>query len=233
MKSSTILTIVILVLGLVVIGVAFAFWGPEEGFTPIDRYVWINILVAYCALAAMFFCFKMNVDNADSRALTVLFIAKSLLVFAFLTVALIFLVGFRVVSTKVAVIIQLIALICCLLYVFLSLVIGGHIKGVAAEQTKLTGDIDNLRATLNGLDVRASALPEQYDGVKKSISGLKEDLRYLSACKNQRAVQLEQEMISEVMKLEKLVRYQEDVAEMEGICKEIKLLVDERKTILN
>ena len=47
------------------------------------------------------------------------------------------------------------------------------------------------------------------------------------------AVQLEQEITAEVLKLEKLVRYQEDVGEMEDICREIKLLVDERKTILN
>ena len=233
MKTSTILKIVILVLGLVVIGVAFAFWGPEGEFTPVERYVWINILVAYCALAAMFFCFRMNVDNADSRVFPVLFIAKSLLVFAFLSVGMIFLVGFGRIPPKVAIIIQLVALIGCVLYVFLAVVIAGHVKSVAAEQTKLTGDIDNLRAMLNGLDVRASALPGQYDGVKKSIAGLKDDLRYLSACKNPRAEQLEQEITAEVMKLEKLVRYQEDASDMEAICKGIKLLVDERKTILN
>ena len=233
MKTSTVLKIVILVLGLVVIGLAYAFWGPEGEATSIDRYVWINILVAYCALAAMFFCFRMNVDNADSRVFPVLFIAKGLLAFAALTVFLIFLVGFRSITPKVAIIIQLVALIGCVLYVFLSVVIASHIKGVAAEQTKLTGDIDNLRAMLNGLDVRASSLPEQYDGVKKSISGLKDDLRYMSACKNQRAVQLEQDITAEVIKLEKLVKLQEGVDEMEGICREIKLLVDERKTILN
>lgn len=233
MKTSTILKVVILVLGLVVIGLAFAFWGPKGEATSVDRYVWINVLVAYCSLAAMFFCFRMNVENADSRVFPVLFIAKGLLVFAFLTVVMIFLVGFEITSPQVGIIVQIVALIVCILYVFLSVVIAGHIRGVAAEQTKLTGDIDNLRAVLNGLDVRASSLPEQYDGVKKSIAGLKDDLRYMSACKNPRAVQLEQEITAEVLKLEKLVRYQEDVAEMEGICKEVKLLVDERKTILN
>ena len=234
MKTSTIIKIVILVLGLVIIGVAFAFWGPAKGeATSIDTYVWINILVAYCALAGLFFTIRINVDNADSRIYSVLFIFKGLLVFAILTVGLTILVGFRVLSPKIAIIIQLVALIGCLLYVLVAVVSAGHIRNVAAEQTKLTGDIDNLRAVLNGLDVRASALPEQYDGVKKSITGLKDDLRYLSACKNQRAVQLEQDITAEVMKLEKLVKFQEDVSEMEDTCREIKLLVDERKTILN
>ena len=233
MKTSSILKIVILVLGLVLIGVAFAFWGPKDGFTSIDKYIWINVLVAYCSLAAVMFCFRINVDNADSRIFPVLFIVRSLIVFAIFTVIMMILVGTENISVKVGVILQLVLVFIAFLYILISVVISGHVRNVASSEVKLTGDIDNIRAMLNGLNVRASALPEQFDGVKKSITDLNDDFRYLSACKNQRAVQLEQEIIAQIMKLEKLVKDKEDIAGMEDACHEIKLLLKERKAILN
>ena len=233
MKKTLLLKLIILILGLALIGAAFAFWGPKDGFTAVDRYVWINALVAYCCFAAIFFSFRINTENADNRVYPVLFIVRSLIVFTLFTIVMIVLVKTGVLAIKLAIILQLVLLMIALLYILFAVISAGHIRSVAAAETKLTGDIDNLRAMMNGINVRASDLPEQYDGVKKSIAELGDDLRYLSPCRNQRAVQLEQDITTEVLKLENLVKFKGDATEMEGICNEIRLLIKERKAILN
>ncbi len=232
-KTSIIVKSLIIVVGLAIILIAFLCWGPKDEASSTEKYIWINIPILYMLFVASLFCMRINLGNVDRRIYAILFLYRGGLVFSALTIGLLFLTGYKVVAVSVAVVLQLVFVLIWLLYILVATVVSRKIKRVSDDQTDLAGNISSLRSLLNSLNVRASNLSEKYNVVKGSISDIEEDIRYLSPCKNPHAKELEHEIVNEVLKLMALVKANAEATEMEPICMELKLLIKERKRILN
>ena len=232
-KATIIVRSLIIGVGLAIILIAFLSWGPKEEASSVEKYIWINIPILYLLFVASLFCMRINLGNVDRRIHSILVFYQGGFGFTVFTLALLFLAGYGIVKVSFAVILQLVYVFLWLLFILGATVIAKNIKRVSDNQTELAGNISSLRSMFNSLNVRASDLPLEYDGVKKRISGMEEDIRYLSPCNDLHAKDLEHEIVNGVLKMLTLVKSKAEVSEMETICLELELLIRERKIILN
>ncbi|MDR2417914.1 MAG: hypothetical protein LBD79_02535 [Treponema sp.] len=150
----------------------------------VSRFTWISVSLMYLVLCSplMFFSF---VGRVGSFAMLLLGVG----LYIILSIVLVILVNGGVVAEfGVALVAQAV-----LFVFFMALVYVVYFGG--PSQAERFASIKKLQSLAAALDMKVSDLPDEYSAVRKILSQINEDLRYLVPLKSKRSVELENKIV--------------------------------------
>ena len=191
-----IMKILVFLLGMIVITVSGILLQP---YFKIDTgkiiFVAISVFLMYITVFLPVLLKSFSPQNADRVFVggAVYFIGMVV----YLLVSIILIVGIiNVLSLRIAVVVQLVAVFVFSIYVLTACYTSDYIKDVNKSEGKKKNLVLILREKTSRLDSFAEGLKDENNKeLKESIKKLSEDFRYLSPSDNNHAVELEQRML--------------------------------------
>ena len=221
------------VLGLVIIGIAFAVVNspmPEQGLTSGQKFLWVEIVICYLVFFIPFFFSSISSKNIDTKITSTIAIWISVIIFEIIAIALAVLSLNDVVKIKVSIIVELIVFFISAIFVYFGYFSGNHIGNVQTQEKQSLNKIKELKSAFEILNLKTQMWPDELNAQKAAVKKLCDDVRYISPLESDAASKIEMKLI---VAANVIMESNLSSAEMDSKILELTNLISQRKLLKN
>ncbi|MCK9171035.1 MAG: hypothetical protein M0P01_11540 [Treponema sp.] len=197
-KQSVILKSLLFVAGLGVIVLAFFLFNNTTALRDAEWYMWISIVIMYLVFFCPFFLTRIHTENTAEKMPSLTMIWFGVVFFIIVSTAVTVVVVLLLVPVRVAVIVECVLAFLFAINVYFGYFASSHVHYVEQTETQMLSSIKEIRAAMDLLVAKSSALNDGYSAEREKLSCLAEDVKYLSPVQTGSAVDLEQEILEKI-----------------------------------
>ncbi len=238
-KQLKVFKIILFILGLAVIGGAFALANmplPEEGLSANKKFFWGSLAFCYLIFFVPVFLTSINLKNFDKKIHSHFSLWSNFLLFDVVALVFAILVLQNVVKIRLALIVEMILFFFCLIMIYAAYFSGNHIGNVKEKEEKLLGKITEVKSTFEMLGMKADSWTAKIDNFSESQTRIKklcDDVKYISPVDSQAAFSLEEKIIGAASAMVKTDVKNFDMDDFNEKLEDLEFLVKQRKALRN
>jgi hypothetical protein len=134
----------------------------------------------YLVFFVPFFFSAINIGNFSVKIPSITIIGLGIFVYIPVSIVIIALLRFSIISLNAALVLQSIAIFALLLYIYFGCFASSHAGGVTAEEANKLYGLTEIKNKSALLALKAGSLSAEYDEARKLIKKSADDIRYLS-----------------------------------------------------
>jgi hypothetical protein len=215
---------------------AFFLFNRGRDLSERDIFMWISIGIMYLVFFTPFFFSVINIGNFSGKIPSIAIIWGGIFVYIPVSIVIITLLQFFIISLNVALVVQSVAVFAFLLVIYFGYFASSHVGNVAAEEANKLQYLAEMKNKAASLVLKAGSLPGEYEGVRKLIGQSADDIRYLSPVDENKSAETDLKILNVVGNL---LEFCDTASEgghpvsFEGDAKKLQMLVKERKLLRN
>jgi hypothetical protein len=219
-----------------IILLAFFLFNRNKELSDKDIFMWISIVVMYLVFFTPFFFSAINTGNFSGKIPSVVIIWSGIFAYIPVSIGIIVLLQFLIISLNVALILQSIVLFAFLVIIYFGYFASSHVNNVAAEEANKLQCLTEMKNNAALLALKSGSLSAEYEEAHKLIKRSTDDIRYFSPVNQNRSTETDLEILNVIGNLIELcdtISKGGHPALFEEKTKNFQMLVKERRLLRN
>jgi hypothetical protein len=190
----------------------------------------------YLVFFVPLFFSAINTGNFSVKIPSITIIGLGIFVYIPVSIVIIALLRFSIISLNAALVLQSIAIFALLLYIYLGCFASSHAGGVAAEEANKLYALTEIKNKSALLALKAGSLPDEYEEIRKLIKKSADDIRYLFPAGQNKSTETDTKILDVIEKLNEIcdtVSGGGHPSSFEQEAKKLQALIAERKLLRN
>jgi signal transduction histidine kinase len=199
-------------------------------------FMWASIGVMYIAFFTPFFFSLITIGNFSVKIPSVTMVWFGIFVYIPVSIGIIVLLQFLIISLNLALILQSVTLFVLLLVIYFGYFASSQVGNVAVEEAHKLQPLAEIKNAAALLALRAGSLSAEYENAQKLIRRSADEIRYLSPVDQDRSAQTDGEILSVIKILTELCTGASEGGHsslLDDKVKKLESLVKERKLLRN
>ena len=197
-KQLGIFKFIIFLFGFAIIALAYNLFGPqtgEEGLSPADKFMWVNICLCYAVFFLPLFFSSISIKTVDTKINSTVSIWISSSIFVLAVIILIAFVKAEKIEVKYALVAEFVLFFLLSIFVYFGYFAGTHIAEVQAAEKKSLSKIGEVKSAFELLGLKAEGWGDDFYEQRSKIKKICDDVKYLSPVDTDEASKLENKLI--------------------------------------
>jgi hypothetical protein len=234
--QSSVFRLILFLIGAGIVALAFFLFNRGRELSAADIFTWASIGVMYVVFFMPFFFSAINTGNFSGKIPSIAIVWFGIFVYIPVSIVIIALLRFLIISLNVALVFQSVALFALLLAVYFGFFASSHAGSVAAEEADKLRPLTEIKNKSALLALKAGSLSAEYEETRKLIKKSADDIRYLSPAGGNSGAETDLKILNVIERLDEIcgtVSGGGHSASFEAEAKKLQSLVMERKLLRN
>jgi hypothetical protein len=223
-------------MGAGIVLLAFFLFNRDKELTDRAVFMWASIGVMYLVFFTPFFFSFITIGNFSVKIPSAAMVWFGIFVYIPVSIGIIVLLRFLVISLNLALVLQSVTLFILLLVIYFGYFASSHAGNVAVEEAHKLQPLAEVKNAAALLVLKTGSLTAEYENAQKLIRRSADDIRYFAPVDQAKSAQTDGEILSVVKNLTELCAAASEgghPSSLDDKAKKLESLVRERKLLRN